>query len=363
MRKVLRPLAMLIVFLSAQLAGGQRTGVAAKGDEPIAGQLLDVEGKPLAGVKMCLTSWRLMIWSPSLPADDPRNPAGCSFSTTDKSGHFSFPPRDDPCTLLVFSDDGYVVAKSRRFTFPLTIRLTPWAKLHGVLKIGNLPAPAGITVQATYLDSDVEDELGPWPYFTAATDKQGQFDFGRVLAGSYSVCRTLTPWVAGIGVPVTAPAGKVTTLAVPIIGQDVHGHISLPTELTGQRWHADATIIQRIVLPRLTLPANVVAITGAAPRMVQPLGVAYGGRPTPRSPARAIERRAIRSSATRWDHFWPPMSVLEPTPWAASFFRVIDNQTNYDRPMANAAYDFKIAVRQAWRGESSSNWASFQRGP
>ena len=216
MRKVLRPLAMLIVFLSAQLAGGQRTGVAAKGDEPIAGQLLDVEGKPLAGVKMCLTSWRLMIWSPSLPADDPRNPAGCSFSTTDKSGHFSFPPRDDPCTLLVFSDDGYVVAKSRRFTFPLTIRLTPWAKLHGVLKIGNLPAPAGITVQATYLDSDVEDELGPWPYFTAATDKQGQFDFGRVLAGSYSVCRTLTPWVAGIGVPVTAPAGKVTTWRFPL---------------------------------------------------------------------------------------------------------------------------------------------------
>ncbi len=42
-----------------------------------------------------------------------------------------------------------MIAKSKRFTFPLTVHLTQWARLQGVVKIGDQIALAGI-VHANY---------------------------------------------------------------------------------------------------------------------------------------------------------------------------------------------------------------------
>ncbi len=48
--------ACLLLVLCAQLATGQATKPAANSIDPIAGRLLDADGKPLANVKMCLCS-------------------------------------------------------------------------------------------------------------------------------------------------------------------------------------------------------------------------------------------------------------------------------------------------------------------
>jgi thiol-disulfide isomerase/thioredoxin len=249
--------ALLLILFWTPKVFGQATQPSPKTTGPIAGRLCDENGKPLPGVKMCLCSRPLYIWSAQLPYDDPANPDGSVFSTTDDSGGFSFPAQQKDCNLLAFTKQGYVIAKSKRFTFPLTVHLTPWATLGGVLKIDGQIGPAGVGISARYENSAITDNLGPYPYFTAQTDEHGRFDFGHVLAGNYSLNRE----PSGISMSITAPAGQVTDCLLPGVGREVHGRITLPAEVDSQHWHTQLSIVGRIVLPQLMVPNQFLQLT------------------------------------------------------------------------------------------------------
>ena len=87
-----RGIALFLVVFSAQLAAAQTSGPSANRHGAITGTLLNVDGEPLAGVKMCLCSRSLSIWHASLPYDDPKHPDGCVFCMTDGAGHFYCAP-------------------------------------------------------------------------------------------------------------------------------------------------------------------------------------------------------------------------------------------------------------------------------
>lgn len=362
-----------MLCLSAQLADGHAIPVSGHESDPIVGLLVDSQGKPLAGVKMCLCSRRLMVWEPELPVEDPANPDGCVFSTTDNVGRFSFPLQQQDCTLLVFTDAGYVIAKSKRFTFPLTVRLTPWARLQGVAKIGDRPAPSGIQVKAWYHNDEMDGELGPWPYFVARTDVQGRFDFGRVLVGNYAVYRIISEGsegeVNGIAAAVTADAGKVTESVVPFfVGQDVHGAVILPKvvdplggsgvawttdsflpsiNLSERRWLANGQIVQRIELSRLTLPADVL-------RMTSEQRLAWYNDWEAHSADGQRHAAQMKLARSQEEHHFVRIhpdgtffaaDVRSGThTLRATFFPLVKDRIDYDHPLTDAAYDFAVAA-------------------
>lgn len=245
---------LLLLTLSARFGISQSPNSSL-----LTGQLVDPAGKPLPDTKMCLCTRRMTIWNPSLPMDDPKNPdPSLAFSTTDSTGHFSFPTPPKPANLLAFTDTGYVIAKSKSFTTPLIITLTPWATIKGIVKIGDQPAPAGIFLQANCQNEAISDELGPWPSFSTQTDAHGQFTFGHVLAGDYRVFRS-----DGLPISVTVAAGKTSEITLPILGRDVHGTFTLPPEVDTTDWYAQVDLIHRFRLPKITLPAKIQQMTPA----------------------------------------------------------------------------------------------------
>ena len=263
-------LMLLSTVASANPPAVQATRPVASSANPIAGQLLDSAGKPLAGVKMALTISKQNMWQPQVPGPSysgGKEIADLWYSITDASGRFSFPAQSTPYLILAFTDEGYVLTRTRQLTFPLTLKLTPWAKLEGQVMIADKPAPAGICVYAEYADEyrpqGDADDLGPWPHFYALTDRRGHFTMDRVLAGHYSVARS-GPSGRGVAVAVDAPAGKATQLVIPIIGKPVKGRIVVPPELAGLKYRPDlARLNTPIVLPKITLPENILQMTTA----------------------------------------------------------------------------------------------------
>lgn len=268
--RTMKPIRHLLNFSIALLlvaapAFGQATQPAGR-NSSIEGQLIGTDGKPVEGVRVCLSTWRLSIWTEAIPSDFPGNPPGNFFSTTDSSGHFSFPGQKRNYTILAFTDSGYVIAKAKQLRAPFVLRLTRWAKLEGSVTIGGKATRAGIHVEARYNDPNLDDELGPWPSFDAATDDHGHFIFGRVLAGKYSVSRVTSgpsrTRAYGAGIQVEVKAGDSKQVEVPVIGPTLVGRIAFPTGIDPKRWTvSSAAFDRRIWLPQIALPQDILRMT------------------------------------------------------------------------------------------------------
>jgi hypothetical protein len=158
--------------------------------EFITGRVLDVDGRPLAGIQVALnlvntvvglsgtnfnpSSWGQTNWQ--------RSP----ITTTDAHGEFKLPAGPGRSGLITVSKDGFAFVKLDHFENSKDIQLQPWAKVAGTLASGREPLK-GKSVQI-YAGVAANGRMGWWNFQTnLVTDSEGHFSYDRVPPGDVQV--------------------------------------------------------------------------------------------------------------------------------------------------------------------------------
>lgn len=266
---------VMAMHFATPAMGAEPVSESAPPGERITGRLLDQEGKPLADVLVCLVSGRWLDVNNGLlpPAKDskelrawPQGQSGFWFVPTDADGRFSFPRPKRKYVLTVSVDAGYVISKSSLMNLPITLRLTPWSKLEGVVQAGEVTAPAGVVVQGNFHDDSYNDNIGPYLHFQTTTGKDGRFAFDHAFAGEYSLFRlNATRDSQGASVEVTVPVGNVAHATVPVVGPTANGRVEAPEALRGRNdlYIELGTPETPTKLQNVTLPPNILQMPPA----------------------------------------------------------------------------------------------------
>jgi hypothetical protein len=124
------------------------------------------------------------------------------------------------------------------------IKLEPWARIEGHLRIGRLPG-AGQTLGIQAVTAPGELRI-PFSCLNARADAQGRFTFPRVPPGAYNLFRIFKPDGSdtkrfGMSHCVTIEVGPVETARVQVggHGRSVVGSIRVVPEEAATDWSAD----------------------------------------------------------------------------------------------------------------------------
>jgi peroxiredoxin len=138
--------------------------------------------------------------------------------------------------LFALSDAGIAIAHRRDLHGDDALRLEPWARVAGTVKIDNEP---GVGIE---LSDSPDDQAGPTsadqPRFIqqnfSRTDQAGRFEFPRVAPGRHTFGQWVPNGVAGrrwfVGMAtVDAQAGRSSDLKIGGVGRAISGKLALPS--------------------------------------------------------------------------------------------------------------------------------------
>ena len=155
----------------------------------------------------------------------------------DDNGLISFPPPDGPYQVVIAHPSGFAHLKSAEAAIPETIKLTPWARVEGVFKVGSKPLP-GVTlnIDSNAIQSHGEGTPNIFTTHETTTGADGSFVFNRVLPGQGRLGRRVvfmvddgaTEVTSSKMVPVNLPAGQTTRVDVGGDGRAVIGRLRDP---------------------------------------------------------------------------------------------------------------------------------------
>jgi len=154
-----------------------------KGSGP-AGVVLTPDGHPAAGRTVYLSRCRDLIFieGPQLQART-NGASGTRLALTDAAGRFSFAPEIDAYAVLVVDAAGFAQARVEDLKTSPEVRLQPYARLEGTLRIGAKPA-GNETVRLAPAFAPYADYPRPVPPYKlsveATTDSAGHIVFPRV---------------------------------------------------------------------------------------------------------------------------------------------------------------------------------------
>jgi RNA polymerase sigma factor (sigma-70 family) len=167
----------------------------------------------------------------------PRDRERMAHAKISPGGLFSLPPQNESFLLLALADAGFAVVHQRDLPRDNALRLQPWARVSGTVRIGTRPArDLPLRLQPEDADSPGGDnEPTIFRYIDFTTDGDGRFSLPRVMPGHYDVIRIV-------------PNGVRRDTFVKIAGLDV---------VAGRSYNLTIGGIGRPVAGRLVLPANV----------------------------------------------------------------------------------------------------------
>jgi thiol-disulfide isomerase/thioredoxin len=164
---------------------GQETNLTLllkKGAGP-AGVLLTPDGRPAAGRNVFFSRLKdLIILEGAMLAPKSTSPR-IRRAVTDQAGRFSFTPELDGFAVVAMDDSGFAETRIADLQFSREVRLRPWARLEGTLKIGSQPgARETIRLAAAFAPyAYYPRPLPPCSISVEATaDAAGRFVFPRV---------------------------------------------------------------------------------------------------------------------------------------------------------------------------------------
>jgi RNA polymerase sigma factor (sigma-70 family) len=213
---------------------------ALKRGAAIAGIVRAPDGSPTDGAALALRKHSERI---TFDGTGLRNTGVYPIFETDRDGRFSIPPEEGRLELVAAHPLGFafhpVDSAAGRPETTLAIKLRPWGRVEGVLKVGGDPAARqGISLRAPFR-SEISRLEVDW-YATTTTDDQGHFVFERVLPGLITPERTLqiNPQLGLLAQPVPAmevEPGATARVTIGGSGRPVVGRITIPGELKA-RW-------------------------------------------------------------------------------------------------------------------------------
>lgn len=235
--------------------GDQTFVVELKKSAKLPGVLQDAEGKPLAGVSVTLVP---LNYGGLINGDFPHywNQMNYTKVTTDSEGRFALPPQAEDVAITVLRDDGYVYQSFKKTTFPATLKMTKWAAIKGTVKIGTKLAPAGTKI-SMWLQQASDDRMDA--QYETMTDANGQYEFKRVIPGTYGVGRYVqvrpNSWGQASSVKTVAKAGETVEANIGGVGRPITGHITPPAELTEGTWElSQVNIVTDVQVEKLSPP-------------------------------------------------------------------------------------------------------------
>lgn len=154
--------------------------------DPIRGVVVNPDGAPAAGGLACLSyaGNELVLWNGDL--SDRGRTTHCEIAP---DGCFTLPPQKDDFLLVTMNDAGFAVVRGRDLVGDDTVRLQPWSRVSGTVKLDGEPAAnLDLTV-----DPDPPLPAEGEPYirclFDIKTDAKGHFEIPRVMPGRREIGR------------------------------------------------------------------------------------------------------------------------------------------------------------------------------
>jgi thiol-disulfide isomerase/thioredoxin len=227
----------------------------------IMGKILKPDGQPAADATLvlALAGQTAYLYNGREVRDQ-----GCQKSTTAVDGTFRFPPQSGPFELVVFDDEGYAEVDQDALSKSSTIKLQPWAKIDGSLKVAGKLAPDEQIAVMPKGTPNQPDKPRVHHQINAKTDADGAFAFDRVPPGQgLSVAReVMQPTGGGSFMGFYTETKKIDlspgqSLHVDLggIGRPIEGRVVIPQELSSrQDWVFGVSCRIFTEIDRPTLP-------------------------------------------------------------------------------------------------------------
>lgn len=221
----------------------------------IAGKLVTADGEPAAEAKIALG-----VAGSQINVNNGALDLGSTYATilsADKQGHFSFPARTEPFQMVVIHPEGYAYLKSSEGPIPERIKLTAWARVGGVFRVGKDPQPnVGLSLYSNPIQSYGKDVPNIFTHHEVTTGKDGRYIFERVFPGDVGIERRIIFMVdegaqevtSAVRTHTTLFAGKTTTLDLGGTGRAVVGQLVPPAEFKEKVLWNFATVNARVDL-------------------------------------------------------------------------------------------------------------------
>jgi peroxiredoxin/protocatechuate 3,4-dioxygenase beta subunit len=152
-------------------------------------------------------------------------------------GQFTLPPQNGDWLLVALADAGFAVVHQRDLPRDNALRLQPWGRVSGTVRLGTRPA-AELTLrmqprEAHWPSGEVESRIFRHDDFR--TDANGRFQLPRVMPGHYDVIHVVPNGVRRMTfvkmAEVNAAAGRSGELTIGGIGRPVVGRVVLPANV------------------------------------------------------------------------------------------------------------------------------------
>jgi peroxiredoxin len=228
------------VLLGVVLTLGVAPGADADDDESIVGRVIGVDGRPAAGVSVEMSVYQdntLYVVNHKIHSREE-----ILRETTDAQGKFRLERVYENFVLRAADSHGVAMMTSRKLPPVVELKLRPWARLAGVVKVGGrFDASRKVGVETAWEEhgfklSDIQ---------FARPGQEGRFHFERVMPGWAVVGRTEPDneafpydmkWI-------DAEPGGIEHIVLGGVGRPVVGRVTFPTDTNPPRISHDSRAI------------------------------------------------------------------------------------------------------------------------
>ncbi len=213
--------------------------------QPLTGVILAPDGKPAAKANVQLATKDSQA---QLTNGRPDSYAHQNITTNaDADGKFTLTPVKEDFLLVIVHESGQARLTKEQWKSANggPIKLEPWAKIEGTLKIGAKP---GMNEQISLWLKEEMKENAPrlWQEYKVKCDETGHYVFDRVFPGNFGVQHYIQlgpqTWGGALSKSTVAEAGKTSTVNLGGTGRPVVGRINLPASMP-ERWVVQTTTI------------------------------------------------------------------------------------------------------------------------
>jgi RNA polymerase sigma factor (sigma-70 family) len=220
-------------------------------EETISGQLLGIDGKPLAGEKV----YRIAPGQSIAIYSENRALARIPSGMTDDQGKFAVPWSGPRCTLFCRTEDGIAAVRGKQFAQTHQIKLEQWGRIEGVMKIGAAPGAKQTVMFSRWPSADDTLGMALTHDLQIQTDEQGHFVLPKACPGEIMMCQANTkgPWMMSHFVALIVEPGKTHQVQIGGTGRPVVGKAVLPPNTPNATFKVDRTHFHELMLRKTDL--------------------------------------------------------------------------------------------------------------
>jgi hypothetical protein len=234
--------------------------VTAASTAEIAGRVVDPNGAPVAGaqVALCTKDKGVIVQAGKLT---PTTWGGRSSEIVeaDAQGRFSFRSRPEQFHLVAAHDEGFAWVTNEQWTDDDGLRLEPWARIDGTLRIGREPGADKRVDLLNYINKNAIDQGVHFDYHTQ-TDARGRFAIEKVpptwMEVGYLIRVGDSTWTDTSRTPIHLQPGEDRKMTLGSEGRPVVGRFVPPEGYQGPVYFGGGLRALDTWRPELPKPDN-----------------------------------------------------------------------------------------------------------